>query len=92
MKDTKSNVILLILDLFVGMLRLLFDSSFVAEVSDLRPGVGSRRSPLFHSELAQSGTPLDWRSPMNSLHFNVNSQIRNTFAGDEATVNRIDTR
>lgn len=78
MKDTKSKVILVILDLLFEKLRLLF-GSFVADVSDLRPGVDSRRSPLFHSKLAQSGTPLDWRSPMNSLRFNVNSQIRNYF-------------
>lgn len=46
MKDTKSKVILVILDPLFEMLRLLFHFPFVAEVSDLRPGVGSSLATL----------------------------------------------
>lgn len=47
---------------FTSVIELFLPCTTIVKVSDLRSGVGSCRLLLFHSGLAQSGTPLDWRS------------------------------
>lgn len=54
-KRTKTNLLTLVIELFLP-------PAPVAKVSDLRSRVGSCHLLLLHSEFAQSGTPLDWRS------------------------------